>query len=379
MTSRLLLSFLTSALLTPVVGLGQVLRLEEGQALFTTTCYRCHALSAGDTGRLAPAIQTMGMARFTAGIWNQSHSMFRAFEVEGWKPPRLTKEEMSAIFLFTQVIAETAEKGDAALGKKFVESNRCLVCHSVGGRGAGGAIPLDRFAFAEHPSVIMSAIWSHRLGMVNAFRDVGLPPPRFHPGDLANLAAYLKESATPSVSVPVLTDFKALTVDPELFSRFRCNRCHTPMEFAGQPERSHEEITEALLSHAFMPAFESPPFNKLEMSSEDSMSLATLVSYYGHLDRRGSQERGRDLFRQRNCADCHDLPEQPDPDSGKVLVGEITNEWDFTTRIFNKVPLMIEKARLESKAFPRLSPEEIRHLFAYLCAVSGECEPIVGQ
>lgn len=381
MTSMLLrrLGFLASAVLTAAISWGQVSQLEQGQNLFTEVCYRCHAFSASDRGSLAPPIQTMSMARFTAGIWNQSHSMFRAFEIEGWKPPTLTREEMSSIFLFTQVIAETPEKGDAALGRQFVESNRCLACHSLGDPDARSTMALDRFAYAVHPGVVMSAIWSHRRGMVSAFRDIGLPPPSFRRGDLANLVAYFEESGTPSAAVPLLMDLKAIHIEPGLFATFQCNRCHTPEQFAGRPERSHEEITEALLAHAFMPEFDRPPLNRLSLSASESMSLATLVSYYGRFDLPGQRQLGEEVFRRHDCVGCHDLPGEPDPDSDKVLIGDIHDEWDFVTRTFNKVPLMLKKSQLEGRAFPRLSPEDMRHLFAYLCDVSSECEPFIAS
>ncbi|GMR22179.1 MAG: hypothetical protein BMS9Abin37_0511 [Acidobacteriota bacterium] len=379
MTSRLLfrLGFLASAVLTAAVSWGQVSQLEQGQTLFTDICYRCHALSAIGGRSLAPPIQTMSMARFAAGVWNQSHSMFSAFEAEGWKPPSLTQAEMSSIFLFTQVIAENPQKGDAELGRRFVESNRCLACHSVGGGRNRDAMALDRFAYAEHPGIVMSAIWSHRRDMVSAFRDIGLPPPSFRRGDLANLVAYFEESGTPSVAAPLLMDLKAIRVDPELFASFKCNQCHTPKEFAGRPERSHEDITEALLAHAFMPVFDRPPLSRLTLSASDSMSLTMLVSYYGRFDLPGRRELGEAVFQRHDCVACHDLPGEPDPDSDKVLIGEIHDEWDFVTRIFNKVPLMLAKSQLESKAFPRLSPDEMRHLFAYLCEASSACQPII--
>lgn len=39
-------------------------------------------------------------------------------------------------------------------------------------------------------------------------------------------------------------------------------------------------------------------------------------------------------------------------------------------QLIEVVPLMIEKARVESRAFPRLAPEEARDLFSYLCSAS---------
>jgi cytochrome c2 len=341
------------------------------------TCNRCHPLAEMDAGKIAPRIGRIGIYSFTAGIWNQSHYMFRAFETHGWRPPQLTREEMAQVFYFSQVIADPSPQGNAAAGERFVARNRCLSCHIVGSQGAPGGVSWDRLASAKHPGVLVSAIWTHRRMMTRTLVERGLPLPKFEPGDLANLMAFMREAGTPRSATPLLMGLQDIRFDERQFGAFKCTNCHNLRDFVGHPDRTLHQDTEALASHAFMPRFQQPPYAGLTIDAPESLSLASLVYYYGHLDLPGDPKEGRRLFVQHNCVRCHDFPDRPDMRSTKTLIGPVSDEWDFIARIFNKVPLMIQKARVEAKAFPRLTPAEIRHLFAYICAASDNCHPVL--
>ena len=351
---------------------AEEIRIAEGRELFMDPCSRCHPMTDMERGKIAPRIKSMDAFGFGAAMWNQSPNMLKAFASKGWKPPTISPLEMKQIFLFTQIMADNTLFGDPALGKKFVEENHCLTCHSIGGSYKEDvAVDWNRFANITHPTTLMAAVWSHRRKMIDAFREAGVPLPRFQKTDLANLMEYMRATGNPAGVAPILVDLEKITMNPSIFDEFHCNQCHTPSEFIGHPERSLQGVTEALLAHAFMPAFERPPLDGLTMTPEGSLSLAGLVYYYGHLGRSGSIETGKAVFRQHQCVNCHDEPDGPS--KGGIRIESVRDEWQLISRIFNKVPSMIEKASLQSRAFPRLTPEEMANLYAYFCSSSPEC------
>jgi cytochrome c2 len=358
-------------LIVPCAG-ADAIRISEGRELFMNPCSRCHPMTDLEQGKIAPRIKSVDVFAFAAAVWNQSPNMLKAFESKGWTPPAIDPLEMKQIFLFTQVMADQVPSGDPQMGRKFVEANHCLRCHAIGNIGGNTAMAWDHFANILHPTTLMSAVWSHRRQMLYAFGQAGLPRPSFKKGDLADLIAFMREYGKAQGMTPILVDLERITVDPTDFDKFHCNQCHKPEEFVGHPERSLQNITEALLSHAFMPAFDRPPLDRLTMTPEDSLSLAGLVYYFGHMGRLPSPAKGKAVFRQHECIECHNEPDEPG--QGAITINPIHDEWDLISRIFNKVPSMIQKASVESRAFPRLTPEEMANLYAYLCSSSPDCK-----
>ncbi len=348
------------------------IRISEGRNLFMDPCYRCHPLAEQETGKIAPRIKSMDVFAFAAAIWNQSPNMLKAFETKGWKLPSIDSRQMLQIFLFTQVMADRVRVGDPELGKRFVEANHCLSCHSIGGQGVEVGPSWDRFADTLHPTILMSAIWLHRRQMIYAFKQRNVALPEFQKGDLANLQAFIRQNGRSPGIAPILVDLEKVTIEPSMFGKFHCNSCHDVGEFAGHPERSLQTITESLLTHAFMPAFAKPPLELLVMTPEDSVSIAGLIYYFGHLRLATDPAKGKRIFSQHGCNECHDEPDGSTKDG--IVIEPVRDTWDLISRIFNKVPNMIQEAKLESRAFPRLTPEEMAQLYAYLCASSPTCK-----
>lgn len=370
-----MLALLFLGLIPIYTASAQKVELKEGQQLFTGVCHRCHPMQPGEPGKIGPYIRHINLIGFLTGLWNQGQAMLHAFETAGWKPPQLSNSNIMNIYFFTQVLNSAMPEGQSTQGEVFFTQNQCAHCHSIGNEPNKVGPNLGKYMNVRHPLILTTAVWSHRSRMLQIFKEKGLSTPRVKPGDLANLVAYLRTKSTQTDMNPMYVHFSDLTMTEELFAKKGCADCHKPEEFRDRPSRTIYEISETLFAHAFKPKLTRPPYDKITLTSKETLSLVLNVFYYNHLGPKGDPVRGRKVFEHHLCMECHDDPQHPDPESAKVLIQPVTNLSEYTTRVYNKLPLMIKKSQLEGKAFPRLTYSEIVDTFAYLCSISKNCTP----
>src|SRR6202050_4899223 len=82
--------------------------------------------------------------------------------------------------------------GDSGRGARLFESERCVECHSVNGKG--GKMALDLSAHVDRgftPALLASAMWNHAPIMWAAMEGARIERPKPSPEDAAALFAYL--------------------------------------------------------------------------------------------------------------------------------------------------------------------------------------------
>src|SRR5579872_4957192 len=81
--------------------------------------------------------------------------------------------------------------GDARRGAKLFETEECVQCHSVNGRGGKIAPDLTRRVDRAYTSSVMASLmWNHAPDMWSAMKTQGIAKPTMTPESAADLFAY---------------------------------------------------------------------------------------------------------------------------------------------------------------------------------------------
>ncbi|MDT8436311.1 MAG: cytochrome c [Gemmatimonadota bacterium] len=180
--------------------------VEAGRDAFRANgCIRCHRVA--DTGGVIgppldriPSLRTpIGLA---AGLWNHAGRMIPRMRSMGIPYPTLRAEEIADLAaLLAASSSDAALSGDAShwvlpgdreRGRQVVEEKNCRSCHTIHGVGAGTAPDLATSGRRRTVEAFLAALWNKGPRMRAAFAARGDETPRFEPGEMADLVAYLQ-------------------------------------------------------------------------------------------------------------------------------------------------------------------------------------------
>lgn len=168
-------------------------------------CIRCHQVE-GTGGVIGPALDRLPSLRtphgLAAGLWNHAGGMIPRMRSMGLEYPRLTASDIADLTaLLAAAGPSTAAQsaapqwvlpGDPGRGSLVVDEKGCRNCHTVDGRGAGSAPELVRGGERRTTEAFLAALWNKGPRMRAAFEARGEEPPRFEPGEMADLSAFLQ-------------------------------------------------------------------------------------------------------------------------------------------------------------------------------------------
>lgn len=366
----------------------------EGRQLFEVKhCSRCHAVTEEESG-VGPSL---GAGRFEgtfldlgAGLWNHVPGMGVMVESAGLDWPDLSDDEVVELLVFLYALKYLGRPGDPDVGARLFETRGCSSCHSIGG-GVGVGPDLattNRFA---SPLYVARQIWNHGPSMLESIATVGVERPKFDPGDLADLSAFLRQRS----QRPPDTQSLLLPGNPNagrrLFSTKGCAGCHGEDGRGGtagpglqraELHLSAEAIAGTMWNHAL--EMLSPMRRKgIAWPTFEAGELADLVAYLYFIpfsDPPGSPQDGERIFSERSCGRCH----SDDAVSGgrldveaPVLVGEMVavSAPEFVAALWNHAPVMKQAILAEGEPWPELSGREMRDLLVFLSSRESSLEP----
>ncbi len=200
----------------------------QGETVFHQNgCDHCHSV-AGVGGKAAPDLSTVGVAGdpnvWATAMLNHAGSMVGPINSALGKWPNFSANQMNNLIAYVTPGKAVAAKNRETLGDPqrgwTVFQNRCLVCHSVGGRGGNLGpelgpdqdIPLTTAQFA-------SVMWNHAPTMLKAAKDKGIPPSQLDGKDMADLLAFL-------ASLRYFEPSGSALVGQKVFAERGCAACH---------------------------------------------------------------------------------------------------------------------------------------------------------
>lgn len=378
---------------TPAVaGSSSVLgKLEptRGHEIFVAKhCDRCHSVwgigsaQGPDLGRSALASDMFELAGY---FWNHSPKMLDRVKRQGLPWPTFTADEMGAFLSYLYALNLLDEPGDPASGRRLLDNKHCLDCHRLGGRGGRLGGSLDGFARWTNPVPLAQAMWNTGSRMRAAQRERGVRMPVFEDRDMADIQAAIRRWGAHRTGGVGYLD----PPDPErgkrLYSSKRCANCHGaradgadagPSLLAASRRKHLGAMAGSLWNHAFAMEREMadqgislPRFERQDMA--DILGYIYFVGFTGTTG--GSAERGRALFAQRGCVQCHSVAGTglaPGPPVGRLA--ELPSPVALVAAMWNHVPEMRHWMEVQALAWPQFRDREIKDIWLYVNSAGGE-------
>lgn len=162
----------------------------RGAAVFRSKkCGACHDRSV----RLAPDLARSALSKtaseITGLLWNHSFAMSGQMRAKGVPFPRFVDNELSDLIAYLYFLGYVGQEGDSKTGSQVFAAKGCAGCHKS---GAGPAPDLARLAARTDRAALASAMWNHAPQMHSTMAERSTFWPKFEPGEMRNLAAYLR-------------------------------------------------------------------------------------------------------------------------------------------------------------------------------------------
>lgn len=254
--------------------------------------------------------------------------------------------------------------GDSSRGADLFESQKCVTCHSVGGKGAKTAPDLGKATGRSFtPALMASLMWNHAPRMWPAMESAGIAKPELTEQQAADLYAYF-------YAFRYFEKPGDAGRGRQVFLGKMCGECHSP---SGQGPEGAVPITQwtsvsdpialagAMWNHAprMREAFAKRGIKWSQLSAQEIADLTVYVKNAPGA-KTGEEkfspaeaETGELLFRVKGCGQCH----RGSLDLTKRYFGR--TQADFAAAMWNHSGKMVQLP-------PELSPAEMRRIVGYL-------------
>ena len=262
------------------------------------------------------------------------------------------------------VLAAGEDVGDARRGEQLFQTERCVECHSLNGRGGRTAPDLGTHVGRDFtPTIMASLMWNHAPEMWQAMKAQGVAPPALTAERAADLFAYF-------VSARFFEKPGDAARGKQVMTDQHCFDCHglTESNAAGAPPVSKWEsladpiaLAQQMWNHGggMRQAYAE---RKLRWRPLTAQELTDMLVYLQNLPgNRGlvaafslpKPDSGAPLFQSKGCADCH---------QGRLALEERLRNVSMTSMA---VAMWNHQANMKQSP-PKLSQEEMRQILGYI-------------
>ena len=270
---------------------------------------------------------------------------------------------------------------DPLAGEKLFTSKGCAQCHAIAGKGGRIGPDLTGTTRARTFYDLAASLWNHAPTMSARIRAAGGERPRLDARELGDLVAYL-------YALDYFGGRGNAATGRRLFADKQCASCHGPMGTGTDsgPDlgtlKQHASpigIATAMWNHAPKMAdvmrrrgIARPTFAPGELDHVIAylQSVAPKTSVGRVYVLPGRAVDGRRVFLERRCVECHVIVSTAG-DERPNLVERVGHRSlvDFAAAMWNKAPVMQEALAAKSMTPPRLRPDEMADVVAYLYSV----------
>ncbi len=347
------------------------------KSFFEKGCGRCHSV-LGEGGRTAPDLARapgghLSSAEMLAAMWNHAPAMWEKMRLERLSPPQFSQTEMANLFAFLYSVRSLDEPGDPERGKELLSAKKCLVCHSVAGRGGRVGPDLETWASYRNPVSWIQAMWNHAPAMQRALAARSFAWPQFAGTDVADLIAYIRTLAPhPKRRVYVRA------ADPDagrrIFEQKGCSKCHAvsgrgnrqgPDLGTRELPRTLGQFAAVMWNHApvMRASMQAQQVSRPEFSNREMADLISYLFAQRYFEVAGNVTRGRAVYKDKGCEHCHAAGGAgPDLSRAASDAGPIS----IATALWNHGPMMLETMHQQQVSWPRFQPGEIVDLLEFL-------------
>ena len=261
---------------------------------------------------------------------------------------------------------------DTGAGARVFDAKGCEKCHAI--QGVGGKIGPDLSRISRPHSFydLAAAMWNHLPRMAARMKELGIARPKLDAEEAKNLANFL-------YTLGYFERPGKSESGKRLFTAKRCVECHTsgpgpsieglkqfssPIYAAAAMWNHGPQMAEVMKAKGI----ERPTFTGEELRDLIAyLSPITSAPAAGLLELPGNSERGRLLFAEKQCVQCHSV-EGAGGSVGPSLTDRNVRRspLEFAATIWNKAPAMTKAMAARNIAIPQLKPEDMADLVAYL-------------
>jgi cytochrome c551/c552 len=333
----------------------------DGRIVFEEKgCIVCHSLS-GYGGTIGPDLGRQkyygSFLELASIIWNHIPEMDRKFRELKIERPRFKEKEMLDLIYFIYYLRYLGEPGSVSNGKKLLTVKGCMNCHQVS--GTGGSVAADFALLQQFGSPIY-------LAQAMSGKDI------------ADLTAYIRQATITNSEIRMSPGNPS--TGKKVYKKKGCINCH---QLEGPDSKTTPNLSELKLNMsvtdiAALMWNHSPTMidfmkeESIDYPQFDGNEMADLIAYLyflGFEDPPGNSDRGKLVFTDKGCADCHEEGDQSvGPDLSELKT--ISSRAKILQRMWNHASSMEDLLLIQNDEWPTLTTKEMQDLSAYLRSTS---------
>jgi cytochrome c2 len=333
------------------------------EVLRRENCLLCHSLR-GEGGSVAPDLsrrigQNYTPAALTSLMWNHAPAMWAEIAARQIPRPQLSQMDAEDLFAYLYSVRFFDRAADAGRGKQLFEERHCAECHSLAEPSKGPGTPVSTWKSLADPIALVQQMWNHSSAMKSALEKRKDLRVTLTGQELTDLTLYLQSVPPHGRSQPTSLAFPDPASGKPLFDA-DCAQCHKG-SLSLDRRLSNMTLTDIgaeMWNH--VPRMLALPM----VNTEDMRKIVAYVWEQQYLGTSGNAARGKKVFVDKRCAVCHD---DPSFTAAKFVRGErILNPVSMIPVLMNHGPEMLQQMNQRGIAWPRLSPDDVAGLIAYL-------------
>jgi cytochrome c2 len=339
-------------------------------------CTTCHALAgkgAGMAPDLGRAVARNYSPAYVAGkIWSHAPAIWSRLRGQGISSPKLTEEQVAALFAYFASARYFEELGNAKRGSAVFRGMQCEECHPTGAAHGTKDMSVSTWRALDDPIALASILLKRPDAMNKAVAGKRSSPPRLTSQEVTDLLVYLRHQPETRGRNIQYSLSSSIEEGRALFESRGCARCHTG-------KLSLDQRRSRLTTSGFIAAMWNHNARvkeaKMQLTGENLSAISGYLWSIGLYDERGDAGRGRRLYAKLHCTACHDGSGAAPALNAIRRMESWPSCVDITAGIWNHGPAMMERMRGEGIAWPQFAGSQMADLAAFLRQRSAAVEP----
>jgi mono/diheme cytochrome c family protein len=334
----------------------------RGEQLFQSEqCIQCHSFQ-GKGGTRAPDLAQRIDRNYTPAsmaslMWNHAPDMWAAMKSNGVVKSQMTPEIAADLFAYFVSARFFDRPGDAGRGKQAFTQRHCAACHGISTAVEGGGPPVAKWGSLSDPLMLAEQMWNHGAAMRAAFTQRHFAWGELTGQELSDILVYLQNlpetrALARQFEIPVSGSGE------QLFRDRGCVNCHMgrlTMERLLK-NQTLTDLAAAMWHH--QPEMKQP---SPTLSPGDMQQLIGYIWVQQYFTGSGNAQRGKKVFTDKNCANCHN-----DPSSGAPKLSKGHSDITMVAALWEHGPRMLDLMASKKIAWPRFTAQEMDDLVAFL-------------